>query len=133
MSSAGHYTNHSLRSTSTTRLFNAHVDEQLIMMRTGHSSEKGVRAYKRTSEQLLEETSDVLNKKDKKEPQKQNVPVIPTIASVAIPPPPGDYSCTVDVDTMAAIDTVPNAVVTSSSQFGFNNIVSSSITFNVYK
>ena len=31
----GHYTNHSLRAT---RLFNAGVDEQLIMSRTGHSS-----------------------------------------------------------------------------------------------
>ena len=34
----GHYTNHSLRATSATRLFNAGVDEQLIMSRTSHSS-----------------------------------------------------------------------------------------------
>ena len=33
----GHYTNHSLCVTSATRLFDAKVDEQLIMMRTGHS------------------------------------------------------------------------------------------------
>lgn len=72
MSSAkipGCFSNHSLRSTSTTRLYNAHVDEQLIMLRTGHTSTKGVRCYKRTSEQLLEETSDILNKKSKLEPE----------------------------------------------------------------
>ena len=63
----GTFSNHSLRSTVTTRLFNARVDEQLIMSRTGHSSTAGVRAYKRTSEQLLEHTSDVLNKKTKLE------------------------------------------------------------------
>ena len=58
MSSAnisGHFTNHSLQSTATTRLFNAHLDEQLIMAQTGHSSVKGVRAHKRIGEQLLED------------------------------------------------------------------------------
>ena len=34
---------HSLSSTVATRLFNAHVDKQLIMERTGHSSMKGIR------------------------------------------------------------------------------------------
>ena len=65
----GHYTNHSLRSTATSRLFNAKVDEQLIMARTGHSSTKGVRSYKRANDQLLQDTSDVLNsvKKPKEE------------------------------------------------------------------
>ena len=57
----GHYTNHSLRVTSAARLFDAEVDEQLIMTRTGHSSTDGVRAYKRTSDKLRQLTSDVLN------------------------------------------------------------------------
>ena len=57
----GHYTNHSLCVTSATRLFDAEVDEQLIMTRTGHSSTDGVRAYKRTSDKLRQLTSDVLN------------------------------------------------------------------------
>ena len=58
----GYYTNHSLRVSSATRLFNAEVDEQLIMSRTGHSSTSGVRAYKRTSEKLKLMTSDLLSK-----------------------------------------------------------------------
>jgi len=57
----GNYTNHSLRATSATRLFDAGVDEQLIMSRTGHSSTAGVRSYKRITERLQEMTSKVLN------------------------------------------------------------------------
>ena len=38
----GHFTNHSLRVSSATRLFDAEVNEQLIMSRTGHSSTDGV-------------------------------------------------------------------------------------------
>ena len=56
----GHFTNHSLRVISATRLFEANVDEQLIMQRTGHLS-NAVREYKRVGQQLREETSDVLN------------------------------------------------------------------------
>ena len=42
----GFKTNHSLRVTAATRLFQAGVDEQLIMKRTGHRSVDGVRKYK---------------------------------------------------------------------------------------
>ena len=58
----GYYTNHSLQVSSATRLFDAEVDEQLIMSRTGHSSTSGVRAYKRISEKLKLITSDLLSK-----------------------------------------------------------------------
>lgn len=57
----GHYTNHSLRVSSATRLFDAEVDKHLIMSRTGHSSTDGVHAYKRTSTKLKQLTPDVLN------------------------------------------------------------------------
>ena len=57
----GHFTNHSLRATAATRLFEAGVDEQLIMQRTGHSTTAGVRSYKRVGEKLCSVTSDVLN------------------------------------------------------------------------
>ena len=60
----GYYTNHSLRATAATRLFEAGVDEQVIMLRTGHSTSSGVRSYKRVGEKLKGITSDVLNKAD---------------------------------------------------------------------
>ena len=44
---SGHFTNHSLRATVATRMFDAGIDKQLIMHRTGHSSAVGVRNYKR--------------------------------------------------------------------------------------
>ena len=57
----GFHTNHSLRATNATRLFSAGADEQLIMERTGHLSMDGVRSYKRTSDHLNEEVSNILN------------------------------------------------------------------------
>ena len=57
----GFRTNHSLRATAATRLYQAGVDEQLIMETTGHRSLEGVRSYKRTSENQKEVLSDVLN------------------------------------------------------------------------
>ena len=42
----GYKTNHSLRATTTTRLYEKGVDEQQIMERTGHRSLEGVRSYK---------------------------------------------------------------------------------------
>ncbi len=46
----GYKTNHSLRVTAATRLYQAGVDEQLIMKRTGHRSIEGIRLYKRVSD-----------------------------------------------------------------------------------
>lgn len=57
----GFKTNHSLRVTSATRLFQSGLDEQLIMSRTGHRSVEGVRAYKRVNSEQKQNLSDVLN------------------------------------------------------------------------
>ena len=62
----GYKTNHSLRATSTSRLYQSGVDEQLVMERTGHRSIEGVRSYKRTSDQQREVLSDILNQGQKK-------------------------------------------------------------------
>ena len=57
----GYKTNHSLRVTAATRLYQAGVDEQLIMKRTGHRSIEGVRLYKRPSEEQDQEVSSLLH------------------------------------------------------------------------
>ena len=57
---SGFKTNHSLRATTATRLYQAGVDEQLIMERTGHHSIDGVRSYKRTNAEQQENLSDIL-------------------------------------------------------------------------
>ena len=93
----GYKTNHSLRVTTATRLFQAGIDEQLIMERTGHHSTDGIRTYKRSSVQQQEQISDILalSKKPRVEyPQKSTaagssqalIPVQETI----------DSTCTVD-------------------------------------
>lgn len=58
----GFYSNHSLRATATTRLFNQGVDEQLICETTGHRS-NAVRSYKRTSDEQKNEISEILQSK----------------------------------------------------------------------
>ena len=59
----GHKTNHSLRATATSRLYQAGVDEQLVMERTGHRSVEGVRSYNRTSEEQRLALSDIMIKR----------------------------------------------------------------------
>ena len=61
----GFKTNHSLRVTSATRLFQAGIDEQLIMERTGHRSTDGIRMYKRSSAEQQEAISDILSRSKK--------------------------------------------------------------------
>ena len=56
---SGKVTNHSLRATTATRLYQSNVDEQLIMEHTGHRS-NSVRSYKRTSNGQLRDVSNFL-------------------------------------------------------------------------
>lgn len=66
----GFRTNHSLRAITTTRLYQAGIDEQLIMERTGHRSIDGVRSYKQTSDEQREALSDIINcTHDRKQPR----------------------------------------------------------------
>ena len=59
----GRKTNHSLRATCASRLYQSNVDEQLIMEHTGHQSAIGVRNYKRTNDYLLSNCSAILDSK----------------------------------------------------------------------
>lgn len=56
----GHYTNHSLRATAATRLYDAGIDEQLITEKTGHRS-TSVRSYKRTNEEQQQRVSKIIH------------------------------------------------------------------------
>ena len=48
----GYFTNHSLRVTAATMMYDAQLDEATTMGRTGHWSVDGVRAYKQTTNRL---------------------------------------------------------------------------------
>ena len=52
----GHRTNHSLRATAATRMYDLEFDEQLVCETTGHRSHC-VRSYKRTSSELKRKAS----------------------------------------------------------------------------
>lgn len=57
----GNFTNHSGKRTCATMLFDAGIDEQEIMSRTGHRSEKGLRQYKRATPAVMARTSAALD------------------------------------------------------------------------
>lgn len=65
----GYRTNHSLRATAASRLYQRGVDEQLIQEVTGHRS-SAVRSYKRTSQAQKRTISDVLHGKNVETPTK---------------------------------------------------------------
>ena len=56
----GKITNHSLRVTAASRLYQSNSDEQLVMETTGHRSTESVHSYKRTSEDQMFGISEVL-------------------------------------------------------------------------
>ena len=56
----GYYTNHSLRRTCATQLYDKGLPEQLIQETTGHRSADGVRCYKRTSSSAKRRASEIV-------------------------------------------------------------------------
>lgn len=58
----GHYTNHSLRATAATRLYEGGINEQLIYEKMGHKS-TAVWSYKRTNNEQQHRVSEKINRK----------------------------------------------------------------------
>ncbi len=65
----GRFTNHSLRMTAATRMFNAGVEEEVVKECTGHKS-NAVCAYKRTSDSVLEQAERAAIGEKSKVPKK---------------------------------------------------------------
>ena len=101
----GYKTNHSLRATAISRLYQSGIDEQLVMERTGHRSLEGVRSYKRTSNVQREALSDILNN-----PSKRPKPTTPFSSSAVS----SENAMTV-ASQHSATDS-PNSVVTEPSR-----------------
>ena len=57
----GHITNHSLRATSATRMYERNVPEKIIQERTGHRSLESLRCYERTSGLQHQTVSNILS------------------------------------------------------------------------
>ena len=58
---SGHKTNHSLRATGATELYEAEVPEKIIQERTGHRSLECLRMYERTSDKQQRAVSNILS------------------------------------------------------------------------
>ena len=57
----GNFTNHNLRATSATLLFNAGVPESIIQKRTGHKSLDALRTYERVTPAQEQAVSQILS------------------------------------------------------------------------
>ena len=57
-----HYTNHSLRATAITRMFNCGIPEKVIAETSGHKSTKALRCYEHTSLQQKQAVTKVINR-----------------------------------------------------------------------
>ena len=58
------YTNHSLRATAITRMFNYGVEEKIIAETSGHKSTKALRVYEHPSEQQMKQVTSVINQSE---------------------------------------------------------------------
>ena len=74
----GYYTNHSLRRTCATKLFQEGIEEQRIMAITGHRSTDAVQTYKKISaiqeeeaSKIIQCTKQILEVKDDEQPPKK--------------------------------------------------------------
>ena len=56
-----HYTNHSLRATAITHMFNCGVPEKVIAENSRHRSTKALQCYEKTSEELQQAITKVIN------------------------------------------------------------------------
>ena len=141
----GFRTNHSLRATAATRLYNAGVDEQQVMERTGHRSLDGVRSYKHTSMQQKQVLPDLLYCQGTTPSSSSPVQVAhPHAAMLAkttqlsgsesishhlpLPITPSSQ-CPVQVNSTDTLQSL-SMTCTSSSMFSFQNC---SVTINVNK
>ena len=79
----GYKTNHSLRATAATRLYESGVDEQLVVERTGLRSLEGVWSYKRTSTEQQQDVSDILSNSKRPCVNREVVPLQPSTGSQA--------------------------------------------------
>ena len=55
------YTNHSLRATAITRMFNGNIPEKVIAEKSGHKSTKALRCYEKTSLQQEQVTGNIIS------------------------------------------------------------------------
>jgi hypothetical protein len=67
-------TNHSLRSTGATSLFQNNIPESVILKTTGHRSEKALRVYEKVSMEQTEVVSKVMMAGSTSNEEKENTP-----------------------------------------------------------
>lgn len=94
---SGVRTNHSLRATAATRMYEAGLDEQLITEVTGHRSEC-VRDYKRTNEAMKRHANSIINSSQSKVRCTEPVSQTHTTQSNGQSVSSGPYNLTININ-----------------------------------
>ncbi len=105
---AGKYTNHSLRATCATHMFEAGVDEQLIKTFTGHKSD-AVCDYKRVSDNLLRKASSTVSTPPKDDSNLSNTDELPSLEMLKKKKPKSENIDPEDVQFVDEVMSVPRA------------------------
>ena len=117
----GNKTNHSLRATGATQLYESGVPEKLVQERTGHRSLEALRVYERTNEEQHKAVSSILSATNQKSYTNQlYAGVKPSIShkfseiqcGLGQYTPPGFsfqnlYGCTINISTPTSSSSVP--------------------------
>ena len=102
----GNKTNHSLRATGATALFDSGIPEKVIQDRTGHRSVEALRTYEHTSEKQHKEVSTILSmvkhskssKENTMKVQNANVPNAPYFSFGEL------HGCTININSNPRTD-----------------------------
>ena len=129
---AGYKTNHSLRVTSATRLFQSGVDKQLIMSHTGHRSIDGIRSYKRISEEQKRAISGILSStctKINTKPAQSDHPESPERMKLDVEQENNDQAVSV-TNTNMTLTNLRSSYASCTPSFNFTSC--SSVTINYH-
>lgn len=123
----GFKTNHSLKFTTDSHLYQAGVDEQLIMERTVQRSLEGVRSYKRTCDKQRIALSDILNRKKTRQDNPQESQLEPQSCRVQ-----GTEESQNALDTLYSAHSAFNFNPTSCGTVNINSIITKSMLVHVH-
>ena len=110
----GNFSNHSGKRTCATQLYMSGVGEQEIMKSTGHRSEKAVRKYKRSSDEIDENVSNILN------PPNSCTKRVKAEESVQMDCSTGDCSGTASITNRNVLRDITEKSVFQNCQIAFN-------------
>ena len=120
--------NHSLRATSISRMYQKQIPEKLIMERSGHQSTEGVMSYQRTTAAQQKAVCNALSKPKKCNPEKKDGEIVAKHEVIGIKADAGDCpTSSKDSDVKPEEDAA--IAEEGMKRFAFGNLTNCTINF----